>query len=357
MFEIVGNLHVHTTYSDGEKTHAGVAAAAIRAGLDFVVITDHNVRADGLEGLYRLRDGRSVLLLIGEEVHDMLRQPQRNHLLAFGAGQTLAPAAQNQPPQALLDAVRHAGGLAFLAHPIDVAVPWAREGCYSWETWEIEGFTGLELWNYMSSIKDLMPDPAHGIPALLDPDRAMIGPNPDVVRIWDDLLAQGKRVVAFGNADAHSSTYRMGPIKKVIYPYEHLFRCVNTHLLVSRLLTGDPAVDGPMIYGALGRGHAFVGYGRPGDPRGFRFEARQGDRQVGIMGDALPLADCDSLHVSAPLEAELRIIYGGQVVARGTGRSLSVTPSAPGAYRAEAWRYYRGKRRGWVFSNPIYLQD
>ena len=52
LYEYAGNLHMHTTYSDGAGTHAEIARAAVRAGLDFVVVTDHNVWVDGLEGYY-----------------------------------------------------------------------------------------------------------------------------------------------------------------------------------------------------------------------------------------------------------------------------------------------------------------
>jgi len=51
-FEYTGNLHVHTPYSDGEGSHEHVAQAALLAGLDFVIFTDHNVRVGGIEGYY-----------------------------------------------------------------------------------------------------------------------------------------------------------------------------------------------------------------------------------------------------------------------------------------------------------------
>ncbi|MBN2472506.1 MAG: PHP domain-containing protein [Anaerolineae bacterium] len=360
MFEVVGNMHVHTTYSDGAGPHSVVAAAAARAGLDFVVITDHNVRADGLEGLYRVGEGedsRQVLLLMGEEVHDMLREPQRNHLLVYGAGRTLAPAGQGQPPQALLDAVRSAGGLAFLAHPVDVAVPWVGEGSYSWVDWEIEGYTGLELWNYMSGIKDLLTDPVRGIASLLAPRDAVTGPNPATLRRWDDLLRAGRRVIVNGSADAHAAVYRFGPLQKVIYPYRFLFRCVNTHLLLPAALTGDPQADAAAIYAALARGHAFVGYGLPGDPRGFRFEARRAGQTVAIQGDEVALGAVETLRVQAPAAARLVLLRDGEPVAEAQGRTLTFTPERAGAYRVEAWRRYRGRARGWVFSNPIFVLD
>ncbi len=88
MHEYIGNLHAHTVYSDGEATHDEVAAAAVDAGLDVVWVTDHNVYAHGLDG-YRYRRGRRVLLLVGEEIHDQIRVPQKNHMLVLEARREL----------------------------------------------------------------------------------------------------------------------------------------------------------------------------------------------------------------------------------------------------------------------------
>jgi len=48
--EYAGNLHIHSVYSDGSGRHAEIAEAAAAAGLNFVIVTDHNVRVEGLEG-------------------------------------------------------------------------------------------------------------------------------------------------------------------------------------------------------------------------------------------------------------------------------------------------------------------
>lgn len=360
MYEYVGNLHLHTTYSDGAQLHDVIAASAIRAGLDFIVVTDHNVLVQGVEGYYRTADGRQVLLLTGEEVHDMQREPQRNHLLVYGTGQELAPVAQNRPPQPLLDAVNAAGGCAFLAHPIDRAVPWVRERSYSWVDWDIHGYTGIELWNAMSSLKTLLLNPRAGIAAIFDFYGQLPGPDPEIVALWDALLRQGKRVAITGNSDAHGTPMGFGPIRKIIFPYEFLFRGVNTHVLLEQPLSGDWQADGRALYGAVARGHAFVGYGIPGDPRGFRFQAlRQSEgaavEPVAIMGDDARLSALDLLRISVPAPARLRLICDGEVVAEGVGETLTYRPERPGAYRAEAWRPYRGAERGWIFSNPIYM--
>jgi DNA polymerase III alpha subunit len=76
MHEFVINIHMHTRYSDGHGTHAEIARAALRAGLDAVIITDHNVQVDGPQGYFK-EGGNKVLLIIGQEVHDQAREPQK----------------------------------------------------------------------------------------------------------------------------------------------------------------------------------------------------------------------------------------------------------------------------------------
>src|SRR5512138_1766277 len=132
MPEIVLNLHMHTTYSDGTGSHEDIAAAALRAGLDAVIVTDHNVLVRGMEGYVR-KGRQQLLMLVGEEIHDQDRVPQKNHLLVFGVDQEFAPLADD--PQGLIRAVRDAGGLSFLAHPNEPAAPAFRETDIDWVDW------------------------------------------------------------------------------------------------------------------------------------------------------------------------------------------------------------------------------
>ena len=130
---------------------------------------------------------------------------------------------------------------------------------------------------------------------------------------------------------------------------------MNTHLLLPEPLTGDPLADERALLGALARGHAFVGYGLPGDPRGFRFEALLAGKTVAMLGDEISLAAVDELRVSATEGARLVLLRNGERVAETQGRTLAFQPAQPGAYRVEAWRRYRGRARGWIFSNPIFV--
>ena len=41
MFEIIGNLHLHTTASDGIYTPSEIVRRAAEKGLKYIAITDH----------------------------------------------------------------------------------------------------------------------------------------------------------------------------------------------------------------------------------------------------------------------------------------------------------------------------
>ncbi len=353
-YEYVGNLHVHTYYSDGEAYHAEIAEAALLAGLDFVVFTDHNVRLDGIEGYYGNEERGYVLLLSGEEVHDRTRLPQCNHLLAFGADRELAPHAHSLG--GLIETIQRAGGLSFIAHPDDHAVPWLGEGAIPWADRYVRGFTGLEVWNFMSRFKDLLPRRREAFRNVFTPEEAMIGPPPETLELWDALLAEGQRVVGIGGADAHGTRVSYGPLTRTVFPYDFLFSAVNTHILTPTPLVGEVEHDRALLYSALKAGRAFIGYDIPGPTRGFRFTA-QGQNASAIMGESIRLGHGVTLQALAPGRGRIRIIRHGEVVAEERKvENLTYVVREPGAYRVEVWREYHGVERAWVLSNPIYVE-
>jgi len=348
LHEIVANPHVHTPFSDGAWYHAQIAQAAAVAGIDVVITTDHNVWVDGVEGYYD-----NILLLVGEEIHDVKRIPQCNHLLAYGVDKELAPHPGSS--QDLIHHVGAEGGSSYLAHPVERSSP-VKPGMAAipWDNWDINGYTGIELWNYMSEFKALTQTRLAAIFYAFFPDLGIRGPFPYTLRLWDRLLLEGRKVAIIGGSDAHGHSYSIGPIHRVVFPYAHLFGCVNTHLLIPGALTRDVAIDKAVINKALRSGHCFVGYDALGSTRGFRFQARSGSKSV-IMGDELKREAALVFHIEVPDDGDIRLLCDGKVVARSHGRQLDLTTAVPGIYRVEVHRRYRFRRRAWIFSNPIYV--
>ena len=267
-----------------------------KTGLDAVIVTDHNVLVQGVEGYYRLNSTR-VLLLVGQEVHDQDRDPQKNHLLVFNADRDLSTLADD--PQALINGVAEANGLCFIAHPNDPAAPAFHETDISWEAWDVQGYTGIELWNGLSELKTVVPTKLHAAFHAFFPQFIGHQPIPETIQRWDELLSTGKRIVAIGGSDAHAMHMSMGLIHRVIFPYNFHFKTINTHIFIPEPLTGEVTTDKKMIYEALANGHCFVGYDLPASTRGFTFRAK-GLEHSAIMGDEMPAKGGVTLQAHAP---------------------------------------------------------
>ncbi len=354
MQELITNLHMHTTYSDGSGSHKDIVEAALKAELDVVIVTDHNVLVQGIEG-YHQRDQRRVLLLVGEEVHDRMRDPQKNHLLVFGADREMTVYAPN--PQKLIDQVYKAGGLSFLAHPYDPELKAFHEDDISWVNWEARGYNGIELWNGFSELKSVVHGKVDAVFYAYFPQYLARGPLPAALRKWDELTAKGQRVVAIGGADAHALKMRMGPLRRTIFPYSFHFQAINTHLLVEKELSGDLSEDRQMVYNAFRNGHAFIGYDLPAPTRGFRFTAQGRDCSVS-MGDEIRMGNGVTLQIRLPEKVECRLVHNGETIRTWQEAQICTHIAAkPGVYRVECYVEFLGRTRGWIFSNPIYVRD
>ena len=100
-----GNLHTHTTQSDGTKTPQEAIAWYREHGYDFLALTDHWVHTPGAV----ISPG--FITLAGAELHG-----QSYHMLAVGL-RALPNSALQSDPAALAAEVQRLGGLPFFAHP------------------------------------------------------------------------------------------------------------------------------------------------------------------------------------------------------------------------------------------------
>lgn len=341
--DLRGALHVHTsTYSDGAGDVPTVMAAAREAGVDFLLLTDHNT-------LQPQRDGWPVrfsapLLLVGTEI-----------TVAGGAfllGLDLPDAFDfppRRPAQAAIDAVRAAGGLALVSLPFDMKHPWV--------DWEARGCQGIETLNLSTiarghinllSLLWLLPLwRRRGDLAVL---RAIAARPDEALAKWDTLLAQGDPWIGIGALDAHA-LMKIGRKKYPIPSYADSFRAVSTHVLIP-----PEASDLPRAIGdALRAGRCYFSYDCLGDPSGLAFEGEGGAPMGGAVG-----AGAELVARSAP-GTLLRLFCRGRVVASGRG-ALRFRAVHPGAYRIEAYRAGRPLgplqvgARPWAFTNPIYVK-
>jgi hypothetical protein len=220
----------------------------------------------------------------------------------------------------------------------------------------VQGFSGIELWNHLSQIKYVLNNWPQAIFNVFFPHFFSHGPDMPTLQKWDELLARGRRVAAIGGSDAHALHYRLGPIRKTIFPYDFHFRALNTHLLIPRPLGNDSNADRGLVLESLGLGRGWVGFDLIAPTRGFRFGA-QGHEQEAVMGEEIPLAGGVTLQVKLPAAAEIVLLRNGQRVQKWKRAEVCThTVTETGVYRLEVHRRYLGARRGWIFSNPIYVK-
>ena len=137
-----GNLHMHTTRSDGMLEPEQAIKLYREAGYDFLALTDH--RKPSQE--YQEKD---FLLLPGVEwdTGDNQSAPVF-HIIGIGMTKPCSVDYKDgvcTDPQKLIDAVREAGGLAILAHPA-----WSVMNPADIE--KLSGLAGAEIYNSVSTL-------------------------------------------------------------------------------------------------------------------------------------------------------------------------------------------------------------
>ena len=351
MEEITVNIHNHSLFSDGSGSYHEIAQAGLTAGVDCLIMTDHNVYVQGKDSYY-YRDGKKLLMLVGEEIHNPQGEPG-SHLLVLNPTRELANLSAN--PQMIIDAMNRDRGITVIAHPFEYGNPKLRMNSYSWHNWDVHDYTGLEIYNFMSEFKNNSQNIVSLIRNYLNPQDNQLGANEMALNKWDELLCQGRRILAFAGSDAHRMIRKIGFFKIVAFEYEFHFRALNNHVNIPNALSGDVASDKSMVMNALKSGNFYVGLDIISPAKGFRFTANT-DSGIVNSGTQVLLGNSATLQISIPQKCLCRLICNGTVYKQWDGvQSIPVTVTTPGYYRVECYLPYRNKLRGWIYSNPIYL--
>lgn len=345
-------IHIHTNYSDGNATHKALTDIAIKAGLDGIITTDHNIWVEGLDGYYG-EGNKKTMLMVGEEVHNRSLDPPGDHMLVIGAQKEMLPYSTD--PQRLIEQVKRNNGLSFLAHPVEDALEMFNEQAYPWRDWSIQHFSGIEIWNHMSEFKSVTHDLRSALINALFPKQMSLGPLDRTLALWDQLIAaQNRPIIAVGGVDAHQIIKQFGPFTFKLYPYLHHFKSIITHILTPTPLSGIFPEDRNMVLNALKQGHCFVAYDLPAATDGFHFTVHNDDGQS-IMGDQVKIIGGLTFQIRLPKKTLCRLFKDGKMIKEWPDREVCThITTEPGVYRVEAFIPYKGKLRGWIFSNPIY---
>jgi hypothetical protein len=181
-----GNLHTHSTNSDGTRTPQAVVDLYASKGYDFLSITDHGVRTDPTH-----LDSKGMTLIPGMEVSlGRTELGQTFHLVAIGIHTRLPHKgfdADGDPQQAIIDTKKQ-GAVAILAHPY-----WS--GLNKNDMLHLTGYDGIEIYNSNCEIYNGAGDS-----------------RPHV----DSILAEGRRTLIFAVDDHHGTPEPMKPLDATI---------------------------------------------------------------------------------------------------------------------------------------------
>ena len=178
-----GNIHTHTTESDGDDTPENVVRWYRRHGYDFLVLSDHNhlTLFDYAGGRRRFK---RPLMVPGEEVTLSIHEGRTPiHINAIGISRVVEPidAREIVPTmQANVDAIIGAGGIASINHPNSL---WSFDHNH---IKEVTGATLLEIYNGHPTSN------VHGAPG-----------KASYEQIWDGVLSAGRVIFGVATDDSH----------------------------------------------------------------------------------------------------------------------------------------------------------
>lgn len=270
-----GELHLHSTHSDGDWTPAEIAAAAAPRDLDFMVLSDHNTTSSYHE--FRSVVDPRTLVIPGTEI-----TTYNGHCLAIGVEEWIdwRTGLAGRSINEVARAVRAAGGIFVVAHP-DAMPDDVCTGC----RWTHDDFDpaladAVEIWG------GLWDGPEEE--------------NEGCVALWQRWLGLGHRLAATAATDAHRPKDWRGAVPL-------------TYVLADDLTR-------PAILDAIRAGRTYVSSG----PELYLAAAEGG-----------VAARC----AQAPPDAELRMIANGARIAaaRVSGDGLLRGPADPGWTSAELW--------------------
>ena len=286
-----GNLHAHSTRSDGHLSPAALREAYRAAGYDFLAITDHFLERYGHPLADRAVGGatggsadgrRELTTLIAAELHaGRIGTGESWHLLGIGLPADFAPPRDDESGPELARRALAGGAFVAAAHP-------AWYGATVTEIESLGPIHAIEIWN--ATVADLN-------------DRA------DSRYVLDQLLARGGRYFAIATDDAHFTAARDDAHRAWVW-----VRSVDSRpeTLLAALKAGRfYSSTGPEIHelGLDGRNRLSVRC----SPVEWIFVTGRGRASIGIRGESLRDAVVDLAELEGPwVQVTLRDAAGGR---------------------------------------------
>jgi hypothetical protein len=335
IYKYKGSIHIHTTFSDGSGNLESIVRVAQKAGLSWIIITDHNY-FDFEEGIYN-----GVYVLKGEEISP----DNKNHYLAIGIKNYIAP---NDCPQVYIDEVRKQNGVGFAAHPDESGT---RKNNYPPIVWDKTFIPdGVEIWNWFSSWADgLNSKNIFTLAFSYFFKSRLIKKAPDKsLRWWDELNSKSQSVVpAIGGVDAHALKLNKYIVPITVFPYDKMFKTINNVLMTDKPLSKDFKIAKSQILKAIKQGNNLVineaVLGTIPD-----IEIKN-EVKTAQCGETLELDKKTYLNVKVSKKALIKVILNGRELYECFAKKCNLLLTEIGKYRVEILI----NKKGFVYSNPI----
>lgn len=182
-----GNLHTHTTISDGKLEPAEVVKLYKKLGYDFLALTDHEIFS-----WWQEFDTPDFLILPGIETSGRALGPyQCHHVVGVGDSQVKPNHLErfdNQGltglsgAQTMVDFLTDQGYLTIYCHPV-----WSRQTFEN--VADLQGFTAIEVYNHGCHVENCTGEATY---------------------YWDSFLRQGNRIWGVATDDSHQQTEDYG---------------------------------------------------------------------------------------------------------------------------------------------------
>lgn len=349
---IPGAYHIHTNRSDGTGTVDDVAAAAARAGLRFVILTDHG---DGTREPDPPAYRHGVLTIDAVEINT-----RQGHLVALGLDEATPYPLAGLAADVIED-VHRLGGVAIAAHPDSPRAELAWRGGpgggvaldgFEWINADSEWRDDVTLTLLTRAVQSIVRGPESVAALFSRPARSL--------QRWDNAARQ-RPTFGLAAVDAHANIgWREDeePRQRTLLrrpSYETLFRTLVQTAVVDAGLSGDARTDADRLVAALAGGRSYSTVRAHAWPSALEFTARQGDivHQSGARITETGVALTFHASVTTAPGARIVLMRDGQAFATGQGQLVATGITAPGAYRVEA--RLSEDAVPWIVSNPIVI--
>ena len=334
-FKYKGVIHIHSLNSDGSGDIETISKAAKKAGLSWIIITDHNY-FDTKEGLYN-----GIYVIKGEEISPK----KENHYIALGINKQIEP---NENPQVYIDEVRKQNGIGFAAHPDEYQ---QRKNNYPPITWNKNFMPdGVEIWNWFSCWGDKLNSKNIFTLAYsyLFKHKLISKASQESLKWWDKLNSKTQTIVpAIGGVDAHALKINNYILPITIFPYRTMFKTINNIIYLTKPLSNDFNIAKEQILNAIKNGNNTI-VNRHILNEIPNIEISNSLKSAN-SGDFLNLDKKTYLKVDVNKKALIKVILNGRELYECVAKKCNLLLTQIGKYRIEI----HINNRGFAYSNPI----